>query len=149
MDTEEKASEPRQSGVNEDAPKPEQSEESTIPKSNTEGVDVDLTALSSTMVYSEVYSMLTAPEEYIGKTVKMSGRYTSFHDETTGNDYNACIIRDATACCAQGIEFELNSQYTYPDDYPQEDEQITVTGVFTTYQEGNSTYCTLRNAELK
>ena len=30
-------------------------------------VDVDLTELSSTMVYSEVYAMMTEPENYIGK----------------------------------------------------------------------------------
>lgn len=26
------------------------------------------------MIYSEVYNMMTAPEDYIGKTIKMSGR---------------------------------------------------------------------------
>ena len=34
---------------------------------------VDLTALSSTMVYSEVSQMMTAPEKYVGKMVKMAG----------------------------------------------------------------------------
>ena len=36
-------------------------------------VDVDLTALSSTMVYSEVFNMLNTPENYVGKTIKMTG----------------------------------------------------------------------------
>ena len=37
-------------------------------------VDVDLTVLSSTMVYSEVYNMLLfTPDSYLGKTVKMMG----------------------------------------------------------------------------
>ncbi len=111
-------------------------------------VDVDLTALSSTMVYSEVYNMVTAPENYIGKTVKMDGLFAHYHDAATNNDYFACIIQDATACCAQGIEFVLTDDYTYPDDYPEIDDFIRVVGVFDTYREGDYTYCTLRNAKL-
>lgn len=36
-------------------------------------VDIDLTALSGIMVYSEVNSMISFPDNYIGKTVKMQG----------------------------------------------------------------------------
>lgn len=35
-----------------------------------------------------------------------------------------------------------------PDDYPQVDAEICVIGVFDTYEEGDYTYCTLRNAKL-
>ncbi|MGN0394032.1 MAG: hypothetical protein ACI4EF_01605 [Coprococcus sp.] len=115
---------------------------------NTEGVDIDLTSLTKTMVYSEVYNMMYAPQDYIGKTIKMEGLYSAYHDETTGNDYFACIIEDATACCSQGIEFQLTDDYVYPDDYPEEGSRITVIGVFDTYQEGEYKYCTLRNATL-
>ncbi|MCR5683275.1 MAG: hypothetical protein K6G29_12585, partial [Clostridiales bacterium] len=107
-----------------------------------------LTVLSSTMVYSEVYNMMVSPEQYIGKTVKMDGLFAYYHDEATGNYYFACIIQDATACCAQGIEFVLTEDYVYPDDYPEVDEEICVVGVFDTYQEGDYTYCTLRKAKL-
>lgn len=120
----------------------------SIPADSANGVDVDLTALSSTMVYSEVYNMMASPEKYIGKTVKMKGPFAFYHDEATDNYYFACIIRDATACCAQGIEFVLTDDYVYPDDYPDVDEEICVIGVFDTYQEGNYTYCTLRKAKL-
>ena len=113
-----------------------------------EQIDVDLTTLSSTMVYSEVYNMMTAPNDYIDKTIKMKGLFAYYHDDTTGNDYFACIIQDATACCTQGIEFVLTDNYTYPDDYPKVNKEICVEGVFDTYQDGNYTYCTLRNAKL-
>lgn len=36
---------------------------------NADNFDVDLTKLSSTMVYSKVYNMMFTPENYIGKTV--------------------------------------------------------------------------------
>ena len=45
------------------------------PTQSTDGVDVDLTRLSSTMVYSEVYNMMNAPGDYIGKTIKMKGQF--------------------------------------------------------------------------
>ena len=119
-----------------------------IPADSADGVDVDLTALSGTMVYSEVYNMMVSPETYIGKTVRMKGPFAYFHDKATDNYYFACIIRDATACCAQGIEFVLAGEPTFPDSYPEPGTEICVTGVFDTYQEGDQTYCTLRNAKL-
>ncbi len=140
----------RQSGLNENAPAPEDNSgsEALNLMSSTEGVDVDLTVLSSTMVYSEVYNMMVNPNSYVGKTVRMRGSYSGFYDETSDNYYFACIIQDATACCSQGIEFVLTDDYTYPDDYPEDGDIITVTGVFDTYLEGEYMYCTLRNATL-
>ncbi len=128
--------------------KAEQTANASSTENKTDGVDIDLTVLSSTMVYSEVYNMMVSPEDFIGKTVKMKGPFAYYHDEETGNDYFACIIQDATACCAQGIEFLLTEDYVYPDDYPEADEIICVVGVFDTYMEGNYTYCTLREAKL-
>lgn len=116
--------------------------------SKTEGIDIDLTILSSTVVYSEVYNMMYLPEDYIGKTIKMDGLFSSYHDEATGNDYYACIIQDATACCAQGIEFVATDDFSYPDDYPEDGDDITVIGVFDTYDEDGYTYCTLRDAKI-
>ncbi|MBR5177526.1 MAG: hypothetical protein IKW90_01840 [Lachnospiraceae bacterium] len=110
-------------------------------------IDIDLTALSSTMVYSEVYYMMMTPEDYIGKSVKMDGIFSVYHDEAADKYYFACIIQDATACCTQGIEFELQGDYKYPDDYPDEGTEICVSGIFDTYVDGAYTYCTLRNAK--
>ena len=111
-------------------------------------VDLDLTVLSSNMIYSEVFAMVYAPDEYIGKTIKMEGIFSYVEDEATGNCYYACIVRDATQCCAQGIEFIPTEDYTYPDDFPAVGEDICVAGVFDTYKEGNGQYITLRDARL-
>lgn len=112
-------------------------------------VDVDLTSLSSTMVYSEVYNMMVSPESYLGKTVKMNGAFAVYEDEETGKIYYACVIADATACCSQGIEFVLGGNYSYPADYPELGTEITVTGEFGTYVEGGITYCQLTGAEMQ
>lgn len=113
-----------------------------------EVIDVDLTALSSTMVYSEVYSMILVPEDYVGKTVKMNGTYTEYKNLNTNTVYPACLIRDATACCSQGIEFLLTEDYAYPDDYPKTDDMICVVGVFETYEEDGNEYIRLNNGRL-
>ena len=115
---------------------------------SADGIDVDLTELSSTMVYSEVYNMMYYPENYVGKKVKMSGTYAVYHDDKTDKTYHACIITDATACCSQGIEFELADSYKYPDDYPEANGQVCIAGTFETYKEGEITYCTLKNAKM-
>ena len=69
--------------------------------SRTEGIDVDLTILSSTMVYSQVYDMMLNPNDYIGKT--------------------------------------------YPEDYPEIGSEVTVTGIYDIYYEGEVSYSTLRD----
>ena len=113
-----------------------------------EDIDVDLTAISGILVYSEVYNMMSTPENYMGKKIKMEGTYAIYFDDTYSTRYDACIVQDATACCATGIEFELSDELKFPDDYPEEGDTITVEGIFDTYDEGSYTYCTLRNASL-
>ena len=137
----------RQSGVDEGAPEPEALtlDESVL---QTEGVDIDLTVLSSVMVYSQVYNLLVDPYSYIGQTVKMTGMYACTDMTQSTEFYCACIIEDATQCCSQGIEFELDDTYSFPDDYPEYGDNVTVIGEFDIYQDGGYTYCTLRNAKL-
>ena len=126
-------------------PTPEEPEEEPVILDDTV---VDLTTMSSTMVYGQVYNMMYYPEKFIGKTVKMKGLYSDYFDQALGKHYYACIIMDATACCAQGVEFILTDDYKYPDDYPEDGDEITVEGTFDVYEEDGGSYCTLRNASL-
>ena len=89
--------------------------------------------------------MMLTPENYIGKTIKMDGLFSYSYDESTGKEYFSCIIQDATACCAQGIEFVLSDGQEYPAD----NEDVTVTGEFSTYEEDGFIYCTLKDARLE
>lgn len=108
-------------------------------------VDLDLTELSSTLIYSEVYNMLITPDNYKGKIIKMKGQFNQYTDEETGETYNAVIIPDATACCQQGLEFELSDK-TNPNF--EQGAEITVVGTFDTYSEGELLYCHLKNAKI-
>ena len=109
--------------------------------------EVDLTNLNSNMVYSTVFNMVNSPEEYKGKTVKAQGTFDVYTDPDSGKLFFACVIADATACCAQGLEFTLNGEYSYPDDYPKVGEPITIGGVFGTYEDNGQTYCCLSDAK--
>lgn len=120
----------------------------TAPLTKTEGVDIDLTQLSSTMVYSEVYNMVVSPEEYKGKVVRANGTFSVYYDKTADRYYFSVLIADAGACCSQGLEFVLDGEKVFPRDYPEPDSEITVEGVFDSYTEGDYTYCQLLSARL-
>ena len=125
------------------------SEESAAENASPESTlipDVDLTVMSATMVYSEVYNMMYYPETYVGKVIKIKGQYAI--SEVGEMRYDLCIIKDATACCAQGMEFLLTDAYVYPQDYPVAGDEIELIGTFDTYYEGEYLYCTLRNSTL-
>ena len=91
-------------------------------------VDVDLTTLSSTMVYAEVFNMMMSPDDYIGKTIRMTGIFTVYQDPETKQVYCGVIVEDATACCAQGFDLVMPEERSYPQDYPAPESEITVVG---------------------
>lgn len=129
-------------------------EEPEQTQTSADGVEVDLTVLSSTMVYSEVYNMLyNDPAHYLGKTVKAKGTFSLYQLVTDGvlqpdPVAYACIIADATACCAEGMEFVPEGDLTYPEDYPELGAEITVIGEFQSYEENGMTWYHLVNARL-
>lgn len=118
----------------------------------TKEATYDLTAMGSEMVYAMVYQFMMNPQDYIGETIKMQGTYYSVWYEPTQKYYHYCIIQDALACCAQGMEFIWeDGSHSYPDEYPENETEVVVTGVFETYQEEGDTslYCRLKNASME
>jgi uncharacterized membrane protein YcgQ (UPF0703/DUF1980 family) len=93
--------------------------------------------------------MMTNPDSYKGKSVRAKGTFSYFKDDATGKEYFAVLVQDATACCAQGIEFVLKGDYKYPQDYPEQDTEITVSGRFDCYSEGEYSYIQLLDADMK
>lgn len=100
-------------------------------------IDVDMTALSSTMVYSYVFDMMVNPQTYEGMNFLVEGVYSDFYLELTEETYHYVVISDATACCAQGLEFILDKG---AGEYPAPDAEIEVKGTFKSYVELEETY---------
>ena len=104
-------------------------------------VDVDLTTMSGTMVYSYVADMLANPDNYKGKVVRMAGDSNTTHGGT-----HSCIIYDALGCCAEGMEYSLKDMDL---DYPQDGDKITVVGKFATYKQNGNLHYTLIESQLE
>ena len=118
-----------------------------LPEAKNGDIDVDLTQLNATMVYAQVNDMLTYPDKYAGLKVRMRGPFAVY--ETDERNYYAVIITDATACCSTGIEFLLTDSPPYPSGYPELGTEITVTGIFHTYEEGPVSYPELYDATME
>ena len=58
------------------------------------------------------------------------------------------VIPDAAACCAQGLEFVWKGEHTWPDDYPEEMTNITVTCTLAKYEELGLEYLHLVDADM-
>lgn len=117
-------------------------------KSKTKGnkIDVDLNNLNANVVYSQVFLMMTEPDKFIGKRIRMSGQFNVYAAQE-GNpsgvtEYYAIIIADAQACCQQGIEFVWPG-HTYPEGFPEVKSNASVTGIFEVYEENGKKYCRL------
>lgn len=116
---------------------------------NSEGVDIDLTRMDKTMTYATMYNLMIYPDDYIGQTIRVSGEYYAIFYEETNKYYHYVLIKDATECCTQGIEFVWDDgSHVYPDEYPADTTKVEVTGVFETYyEEGDpNLYCRLKDA---
>ncbi|MBF1193470.1 MAG: hypothetical protein HXM06_04980 [[Eubacterium] sulci] len=117
-------------------------------KSKTKGnkIDVDLNNLNANVVYSQVFLMMTEPDKFIGKRIRMSGQFNVYAAQegnpSGATEYYAIIIADAQACCQQGIEFVWPG-HTYPDGFPEVKSNASVTGIFEVYEENGKKYCRL------
>ena len=115
-------------------------------KTSSNKIDIDLNNLNANVVYSQVFLMMTEPDKFIGKRIRMSGQFNVYAAQE-GNpsgvtEYYAIIIADAQACCQQGIEFVWPG-HTYPDGFPEVKSNASVTGIFEVYEENGKKYCRL------
>ena len=121
---------------------PEQTQQASqtgavVTVTETPASEIDLTEMSSTMVYSYVYNMITAPDDFIGERFRIRGTYDEQYWDQTNLTYHYIVIADATSCCAQGLEFVLTDPNAV---YPQVGEEFEISGVFGTYEEEGNLY---------
>lgn len=112
-------------------------------------IDIDLTPLSGAMVYAELYNIFGEADKNVGKVIKMTGQFDMYEDTSTGERSYGCVVTDVGACCVQGLEFLPREDYCYPQDFPQVNSEITVTGTFETFVENGIAYCRLTDATME
>ena len=112
---------------------------------------IDLTSMGKDMVYATVFQMMMEPSQYTGKTIRMEGAFSVAHLDETNSDYYFVLIKDAMACCQQGMEFVWGDGSKKRADYPKEGTDVLVEGVFETYhEEGDDTlYCHIADASME
>ena len=109
-------------------------------------IDIDVAALSATMVYSQVLNMKKSPDDYAGKRVRIKGRFA--YTEGNGNYYFAVRVSDVTACCIVGIEFMPRDEGKFLEECPENGEDITIVGIFEAYTENDYRYCRLTDVVM-
>lgn len=123
--------------------------EVSVPDASNGEYDVDLTGLDSNMLYAQVYDMIFGDTDYNGKLVRAEGSFAYYYDKQSHKQYYAVLISDATACCAQGIEFELAEKRQYPNEFPEIGSDMIVHGIFDTYEDETGSYVRLLNAVIE
>ena len=107
---------------------------------DADGIDLDMSKMSSVLVYSQVVNIYESPDDYIGKRIKINGQYFASYYDQTELYYHYVVVGDEFLCCQAGLEFFWNGKHTYPDDYPEDKTEIEVVGVFGSYEELGETY---------
>lgn len=119
-----------------------------VGEENQKDIDYDLTEMNSDMIYATVFMVVQDPESYAGKTFKIYGNSYTFPTTEGKSMTHYCLIKDALACCAQGLEFiSSNSEEKYPDD----GDEIVVTGTLESYtvEDIPMPLCRLVNAKIE
>ena len=108
-------------------------------------VDLDLSKMKNTLVYSTSIQIANDPEAYEGKTIRIRGMFFKVYSESQDREYYSCVARDEQGCCIEGIEFVLPEG----ESYPEEGEDITVSGTYSLYEEDGGLYGQLVDAKLE
>ncbi|MCL1816689.1 MAG: hypothetical protein FWG43_03695 [Clostridiales bacterium] len=105
------------------------SAKTTTANDSRQAIDIDFTILSDTIVYAELNHMLSDPDNYLGKTVKIQGAYYNSYSDITDQYYHYVTVLDTTACCTRMVEFVWQGEHAYPAEYPEADTKIELVGV--------------------
>ena len=116
--------------------------ESESPAAATPKIDYDLSNMNFTMISSFFFQMLIEPETYENKTFKIKGKFQSFENEENPSElpYFSVIMNDTTMCCQEGIDFVWTGDHKWPQDYPKQDQEITIIGKYIVTEEDGVSY---------
>lgn len=89
-------------------------------------IDFDFTKMNFNMALSLIYDIMVEPENYLNKTIKIEGQYDTIVEDDIR--YFAVIDWDLTGCCPAGLNFIPPDSMKFPEDFPELETTITVTG---------------------
>ena len=107
----------------------------------TFGIDYDLTKLSDLLAYSQAAAIAEAPYNYVGKTMKMRGKYSSSVYPESGELFHFIEVGDDSSCCWQ--RFTLRG-----DGFPEDGAKVEVTGTYERFETQGRSYYRLAVSKL-
>lgn len=111
-------------------------------------IDWDLSRLSGTVAYAQMYNILVSPEEYVGKAVKLRGVYNELDNPIgDGSKFHFVLVYDNAACCELAIEI-LTTTRANRLSYPPPGSLIEVTGIFDICYDQEQQFSSLRVNDL-
>ena len=86
-------------------PQDTKSQETVMAETETQQTETveeqyDLTTMNKDMVYATVYQMMSEPDHFEGKTIRLKGVFYTYQDKKTNKKYYYCLVKDALACCS-------------------------------------------------
>jgi len=122
------------------------STQSQTSQDQTDTADSDTIIIDDKVFIAMVSDIYANTDNYIGKTIKLSGLYDITKDDKTGKTYYSVYRCDTAGCCTCGIEVDWDDNFDYPS--PQQDQNVTATGVLDSYEENDQKYLVLHLSEL-
>lgn len=107
---------------------------------------IDISALNAASAHTTLQGINDSPMQYKGKTVKITGTYDVFINETLGEYYPRLCLYDANGLNEEYMVFRLPDSTSA--DYPEEGETVTVVGVVEIYQTNEQRWCYLKDAQV-
>ena len=93
-------------------------------------IDVNLSALSATMLFAEITRITNNPEDYLGQVIKIHGEYFNFYDGERNQYIHFVLVLDEAGCCNEGFQFRVSEEFGSPEDLFEIQEEIEIIGVF-------------------
>ncbi len=123
-------------------PKPAPQAATLVSQPEVIEVDYDLSNMNFTMISSFFFQMLIESEKYENKTFKIKGKFQTFENEEdpAALPYFSVIMNDVTMCCQEGIDFVWEGNHSWPADYPEQDQEITIIGKYIVTETDGITY---------
>ncbi len=102
----------------------------------SDDIDYDLTQMSETMVYSQIFDLVSTPFEYEDARFVIEGNLIESEDLNTGEIFYAIFIEDAAACCSQGLEVVFTQDF----EIPTLPKSVVLTGTIKSYSYNDYDY---------
>lgn len=120
-------------------------EQGSVAESSESPVDIDVTSLSSTMIAAELFNVQRNMPDYIGKTIKLKGKYNEYYDSYYERTIHLVYAMDEGGCCP--IEFEI--VLPEGESYPQKENEIEIFGKISSDTSADYTNYYIETLEIK